>query len=378
MDGRILLLNELYAEVLSKLPRIDTSKNYWFFRANGGTYYHSFHIGNYIAIGWNFISLQDLKELSKDQVKRKLEEFDKNISNPGSAYNQMLKFANSIKIGDFVIVPSKAPNNLIVGKVVSEPYTESEWRIDSESNYCPYNKRIQVDWLGVIENKDIDSKLYKLVYSGHTISDANQYKKYINRGLYDAYIDGNRMSVTFKVQEEMNIDAFAYSTFLHKTLTMSQILQEGLDKHNEIILRTNVQSNGIIELLGNPEILCPIATVLTLSICGIYFGSAVKKHGGKLDVDVKSGKLSSSINSEGDDALKKAKARKINADANKINADANKINAETILRLTEAGVSPELLSTFAALSLRAPEQVSKITDNRVDLSGQLEFEERDE
>lgn len=360
----LLQLNQLSDQVRKHLPNVDSSKDYWFIRANRGDFYDSFLLGGYIAIGWNFITLQDLELLDETAVKGKLKEHDDRIEKPGAAYNQMMKFAYSIKIGDIVIVPSQAPNDLLVGEVTGSPYTETEEMIQSASNVCPYNKRIKVHWLGVIRNRDIDPQLYKLVYAGHTVSDANQYKKFINRGLYDAYIDGNTMSMTFQVQDEDNINAFAYSTFLHKTLEMARIMQEHLGINEQITLRTNVQSKGPIEFLGDPTILVPVLTFLSLLLGGHQFSKVIKKNGGKIEFDFISGTAKTIVNSEGDEAIKKA--------------TANQRNAEAIERMLNAGASIELIQATLDLELEPPKKAKRIIEGEIEHYEQSEFEEIDE
>lgn len=166
-DG-ILNLNQLCDLVLSKLPKVDSSKDYWFIRANRGDFYDSFLLGGYIAIGWNYISLEDLEKLDETSIKAKLKEFDKKMEKPGSAYNQMMRFAHQIKIGDMVVVPSQAPNDLLVGEVKSKAYTASDDKIESASNICPYNKRMRYGELsGLNITEDIDFK-NKKIHIQHT------------------------------------------------------------------------------------------------------------------------------------------------------------------------------------------------------------------
>lgn len=360
----LLALNQMMDKIQEKIPNVDSSKDYWFIRANRGEFYESFLLGGYIAIGWNFITLKDLEQLDETAIKARLKEHDKKMEKPGSAYNQMKRFACQIQIGDIVIVPSQSPNDLLVGEVKSKPYTERDEIIQDVSNICPYNKRIKVEWLGVIRNKDIDPQLLKLVYAGHTVSDANSYKKYINRGLYDVYIDGNEMSMTFKVQEEENINAFAYLTFLHHTLSMTQTIQDDLDSHKQITLRTNVQSKGPIEFLGDPAVLIPVMTFLTFMLIGYNLKRQIKKNGGKIEIDFKSGKANIEVNSEGDEKIKKA--------------TANLKNAEAIEKLLTAGAPQELIRAALELELEPPQKAKTIIDGVVGRSEQLEFEETDE
>ena len=88
-----LLFNTLFENIYHQLPSVDSSKDYWFVRAQKGQFYKSFQTGGYIAIGWNYITLDDLKNLDEDAIKGKIKEFDNRIEKPGSAYNQMMKFA---------------------------------------------------------------------------------------------------------------------------------------------------------------------------------------------------------------------------------------------------------------------------------------------
>ena len=347
-----LLFNALFENIYHQLPSVDSSKDYWFVRAQKGQFYKSFQTGGYIAIGWNYITLDDLKNLDEDAIKGKIKEFDNRIEKPGSAYNQMMKFAYSLNIGDIVIVPSESPNDFLVGEITSRPYTESESNIESASNVCPFNKRMNVHWFGVIPNRDIDSQLYKLVYSGHTITDANAYKKFINRGLYDAYIDHDHMSITFKVQEENNIDAFEYSTFLHTVLQMVNVIKESDELQDEkVVLRTNVQSKGPIELLGHPEILIPVLVFIILLTGGIAFRNLIKRNGANFEVDSKLGKFKAQLNSDGDEAIKKAQA--------------NKINAEAIALLIDKGMSPQFKGATSQLDIKAPEVATKILQDEL-------------
>lgn len=346
-ESDVLTLNSLCEHLQSNLPSVDSSKDYWFVRAQKGLFYNSFLSGGYIAIGWNHITFDDLENLDEESVKSKIKAFDKNIEKPGSAYNQMMKFTYSLNIGDIVIVPSEAPNDFLVGEIVSRPYTESDENIESASNICPFNKRIKVHWLGIIPNRDIDPQLYKLVYSGHTITDANPYKKFINRGLYDAYIDENFMSVTFKVLQENNVDAFGYTTFLYTLTQMIRIIEDHIEVGDEkVSLRTNVQSPGPIELIGKPEVLIPILTFVTLFAGGRSFRNLIKRNGANIEVDLKNGKFKAQLNSDGDEALKKAQA--------------NKLNSEAIGLLIDKGLSPEFEGATSQLDIKTPKTATKI------------------
>lgn len=361
LENNLEYIYHLSQKSLDSIPRLKSDNDYWFVRAQGGTFYQSFLVGNYIAIGWNEISLQNLEELSEEDIKAKISKHNPDILKPGAAYNQMMKFAYNIKINDLVIVPSEAPNNLLVGKVISRPFTETTDHIESATNICPYNKRIKVKWIGAIGNHDIDPELYKLLYSGHTISDANQYKKYINRGVYDAYIEDDVMSITIKVQDEEAINAYDYNSFLSKVLDIASLFSED---EQQITLRTNVQSEGPLELLGNPIVMENLSLILewvfkfTIVGTGAWGFKKLLKAGGEISYSKDKGFLAK-VNSQ--------------ADANKTNAEGKSIETENQLKKWREAISiasnEDFLKAAENLRIKTPEQISdavqKVIENDI-------------
>lgn len=372
---KLHVLTHIFDIAKNKLPNVNSDTNYWFIRANSGDYFNSFNIGNYIAIGWNDITFSDLETLSADTIKEKITEKYEDSKKPGSAYNQMKRFANELIINDIVIVPSAAPNNLLVGTVTSEPYTETEENIQSETNICPYNKRIKVRWVGIIHHRDIDPSLYKLVYSGQTITNANSYKKFINRGLYDSYIEDDSMSITFKVREDENVSAFAYNQFLSSILLMAEILKSKEDQ--DITIRTNVQSQGPLELLGDPEVMANIGMIIEwvfkFSALGSFAWGIKKllKAGGEISINKETG-LTAKINGE-------AGGHKINAEAEKTQAEAYRIRTEADIEklnaVFEIANSQEFKSAAEKLAIKIPVQITRALESTIDELSEPEGQE---
>lgn len=365
MIENLEILSQIFDIAKKKVPNVDSNTNYWFTRANKGAYFDSFNVGGYIAIGWNEISFNDLQTLSPETIKEKILEVYTKTKKPGSAYNQMMKFTSEIKIDDIVIVPSIAPNDLLVGTVTSAPYTETEENIQQETNICPFNKRIKVKWEGIIKNRDIDPSLFKLVYSGQTITDANAYKKFINRGLYDSYIEDNSMSITFKVREDENVNAFAYNQFLSSILSMAEILKN--QDNQDITIRTNVQSQGPLELLGDPEIMANIGMIIEWVFKFSALGSAawgfkkLLRAGGEISIN-KDG-FSAHVNGE-------AEANKLNADAEKTQAEAYKIKNEADIQklntVFDIANSKEFKDAAEKLSIKIPNQITQALENTIE------------
>lgn len=348
----------LFEKAKGKIPTINSSTNYWFTRANSGQYFQSFNVGNYIAIGWNEITLEDLENKPENVIKESIQEHYPDSKKPGSAYNQMMKFTYNIRIDDIVIVPSEAPNNLLVGIVTSDPYTETVENIELATNVCTFNKRRNVKWVGIILNKDIDPSLYPLVYSGQTITDANDYKKYINRVLYDSYVEEDTMSITFRVKEEEDVSAFAYNNFLTSTLNMAEVLKE--EDNEDVVIRTNVQSNGPLELLGDPNVMATVGLIMkTVSILGgtglaAYAFKKLLRGGGEITFNKENG-FSAKVNGDAEANLKEAEANRINAETDriKLETETNKLKA-----LLEIAQSEDFRKATSKLQIEIPRQIS--------------------
>ena len=117
-------------------------------------------------------------------------------------------------------------------------------------------------------------------------------------------------------------------------------------EYEKVVLRTNVQSTGPIELLGNPAVLIPVLTFITIFAGGAAFKNLIKRNGADVEIDFKGNVFKSRLNSDGDEAIKKAQA--------------NKINAEALALLVDKGMSPEFEGATSQLDIKAPEVATKI------------------
>lgn len=202
-------------EFLDGLPHLYSNSDYWLFRANGGKYYTDFNLNNYVGIGWNDITLDDIEEsgntidfmkkivksklfsnnssnieesspnLDEEDLLRILEDADlnpnetNNINNPSRKISaiagQLLKFYYDLKINDLVLVPSEGSEMFLVGKITSKPEQIPVPKEYENKNYTHSNfsKVRSVKWLGKFNRSDADAKLYKIIYSQHTINNAN-------------------------------------------------------------------------------------------------------------------------------------------------------------------------------------------------------------
>lgn len=242
-------------ELLEKLPKVKPNRNYWFFRTNGGDYYESFIRGKFIAINYNQITLEDLsKSASNDNTAVEILTENVRMKYPEEkraryiAY-QLLKFNYEIKKNDIVLIPSTSSQKITFGEVLETPaFNDFDDKFD-----CHYTKRKKVKWLKTVGREQLDPNLYKLMFSHHTISEANLYTEQIDKEINSFYIKGNKAHLILGVQSEKEIkarDLFEMGT-LSLDLFDEFIKQEKTDiESDNFNVKMNVQSPGFIEISG--------------------------------------------------------------------------------------------------------------------------------
>lgn len=262
-------------EIQSAIPVIDSSADYWLIRANGGKYYTDFLINNYVGLGWNDITTSMIKDARnnstiikqqlKESIRNKGDDPDDNSETTyGTWAGQLIRFIESLKLNDIVVVPSESSEQFLVGKIISDAYEASNTEIGTdskESNYqkSDYKKRRKIQWLGNFNRNEADTALYKMIYSQHTLSDINIYKSYINRAMFDAYIEDNELHLTFKVTQSDGVNSEYLGLFMYQ---ISQLAKK-FDQSSEVIVRVNVQSPGPIETVFKSATIgiCVFATI---------------------------------------------------------------------------------------------------------------------
>jgi|GEM_PF-4710568 hypothetical protein len=55
-------INPSVEKFLKGTLELEPEKEYWFVRTDSGTYYDTFKENNFIALGWNNITVRDIKE----------------------------------------------------------------------------------------------------------------------------------------------------------------------------------------------------------------------------------------------------------------------------------------------------------------------------
>ena len=110
-----------FESLTNDLKNINTQQKYWMIRTMGGSYYGDFIRNNYVAVGYNEVTLELLRRLPETEAAAKTElkalfirQFP-NIPNTGYPVAQLLRFTREIHQGDIVIIPSTNATHVAIG-----------------------------------------------------------------------------------------------------------------------------------------------------------------------------------------------------------------------------------------------------------------------
>lgn len=234
--------------------------SYWLVRANGGTYYEDFFLNNFISIGDNDITIEDLKNVTdkefdsseilqayKDLYQLKRTEWKWNSQQISHAASRTFKFMHSINIGDIVMVPSKRSEMFAIGIVESDVFEITDNDISEEKSKFAIDKnfkRRKVSWVKEVNRKDVSENLYWILSAHQSIFCLNDSSDYINRLLSPLYTKGNQFHGIIKINTTKKITSTDWYTFYSVTKTVDSITK------SDTAVKTNVQSPGIIEFIS--------------------------------------------------------------------------------------------------------------------------------
>ncbi|MBM7645068.1 hypothetical protein JOD45_001279 [Scopulibacillus daqui] len=154
-----------------------------------------------------------------------------------------------MKVGDLILVPSKRSTSFLLGIINSTVYEIKDDEVPSGENvhYAinPYLKRRKVYWLKEVSRSEISEKLYWVLSAHQTIFDLQDQKDYVNQLLSPIYIQNGTCHGTVKIskREGLNSDEW-YKLY-------SAIKKYADQVPEEIVVKSNVQSPGLIEFVSN-------------------------------------------------------------------------------------------------------------------------------
>ncbi|WP_288531887.1 hypothetical protein [uncultured Secundilactobacillus sp.] len=281
-------------DVLTALPKVNENANFWMIRANKGQYYTDFVTGQYVGIEYDEISLKESQDKSNEELSKIFRERKPKDAEgrkiPDGTYTswigQLKRFGNEIQPGDYVLVPSIASERFSLGVVLGRPYELNENQLDDINSEqiegrkkSSYKKRIKIQFLRSFNRSEADPALYKMIYTQTTVSKINKYAPYILRAVFDAYVSGNKVYLTFPVTEKEDIKARPYTAFTYN-LTESYV---ALDPKADPIIKNNVQSAGVVQLI--------LAGSLLVGLFGIAWVVLRSKNGFTTEINFLKGKF---------------------------------------------------------------------------------------
>lgn len=294
--------------------KIADDTKYWFVRSGkGAEYYKDFKTNNYIAIGDNEITLEELNniedkhkeiedtflseykrifnnkyiEILKETAKYKNSDLteqnellEKEKRSSTIAANKAFKFVEQMDIGDYVLVPYKSSEYFLLGIILSDTYDEDinhiYLGIDDDYTISDYQKKRTVLWIKEVPFKDLPDQLNWILQGNRAIFNISEHAEYINPLISNQYIYKDKVYLRINVGTSNKIDS---KTWLYY---QSTIVKNSNDKAEEIFQKNKVQSEGqtIIEAIQNNwETIASIAVALFTDADVNIYGSKFKWRG---------------------------------------------------------------------------------------------------
>lgn len=300
-------------EVAQSLPYILSSTNFWMLRAEKGAYYTDFFINQYIGIGYNEISVEYIKQHTEEDIKNRLiqlftttsresEETKENSAETvenadnitleddqipsrkaASWASQLSKFVHNIKKNDVVLVPNENSESFAAYRVTSDAYDEDQEKVNDTSDdykHSGFSKRIKVSLIKTFSRKSADSAIFPLIYSHHTLTDANNYREYIKRAIFDTYIENDKMHLTFQITDDNNISARNINQFISSIIQVVDVAENDLpstefsnNQTDDVDLKINVQSPGPAELIMHAQVGLTVISILIIGFQAMFGGN---------------------------------------------------------------------------------------------------------
>jgi restriction system protein len=259
-----------FNSIVQSVDRIESSKNYWFVRTDNGHYYQDYYEHDFIAIGWNYITIQDLQSISGSafDIRQKIAQSEgldivNSARDKGKAtaiFNKLKAFKN-LNRGDIIVIPSENSQRLAFGFV-----EDNQIFTNVDDLNCSFVKRRRINW---VEEKDIDELdkiFYQIRISRHTISSIKPYETYIDKVVKTLFIknDYSHYVLDLQTDEDINFNTLLQLVnnirLLTEELNNDFNLGESLDQN---AIKLNLQSSGKIEFkFLNGKSLILLATLL--------------------------------------------------------------------------------------------------------------------
>lgn len=256
---------------LAGLEILPQENNYWFVRTEGGQYFETFYENRFIAIGWNAITLEDLKN-TPIEVKAKIArsyKFDLTERNGKSRvteiYNKLIRFRD-LKKNDIVVIPSEKSATFAFGIVESNRTYETSKDFEG----CEFQKRKRVRWVKVVDFSDLDNVFYKIRRPQHAISNINENMEYVDSVMYDVYRKDEFSHFIVRVRMDDNINLRTLTSTLQDMYKLMELANEAFNLNEDVsdsFIQIALQSPGFFNLKQKGIALVIVALSLGSQSC---------------------------------------------------------------------------------------------------------------
>lgn len=290
--------------IFDDIVNVRSNTQYWLIRTMGGDFFKEYITRGYVAIGYNEISLSEIKyavsfgdnagEMLKTifETKEKLKKNQEDDEEVNSQYatTQLLKFYKEINVGDIIVMPGRNSDSVAIARVESDVYEEPN--VSKLTGVCNFAKRRKITLLKRTCKTALNPKLQLMFNSRHIVSNANNYSNYIDNCISDFYQKDGCTNLVLRVKQEDNIKASDYGLIPELISLVSDFSEEqefDIDV-DDIKAKMCVQSPGDILLFAQ--------SWEGITIIGMFI---ILLKGGELSLNtesgfkVKTGKISESV-----------------------------------------------------------------------------------
>jgi hypothetical protein len=269
-----------FEKIIGSIPE----RRYWMFRTMGGVFYREFAEDGFIAIGYNEITLDELKALPENEVlsirmlsaytEDRISEYKKAPYYP--AY-QLLRFYREMKVGDVVVIPGYDSQIMSFGVISGKPY-EDDTKMYKD-DFCQFKKRRMVEWKKTSSRDRLNPKLQLMFNSRHVVSNIDQYAPYVDSIMRDFYIKDDSLHLVLRINTDENIKAEQFfSLYRIFNIIDGYCRKFHLDASTkDIVMKIQMESPGDIRLSSKNKLIMFFVGVSFVFICGggfkISFGN---------------------------------------------------------------------------------------------------------
>ncbi|WP_281337129.1 hypothetical protein [Flavobacterium eburneipallidum] len=260
-------------EILGRVNNVGNGVNYWFVRTTYGEHFDEFTKGDYIAIGWDYFTLDELKKNNKGYITEKIaitDKLDRSVSkNKGkvtAAYNKINTFL-TLKKNDIVVVPSRNSDRLAFGRVADDEAYEVPELIGNGTHF----KRRRIEWLTIKNIRSLNPVFFQVKSNQHSISNINRFAPFIDKEIGNLFKKGEETHFVLNILKDENINFEDIRSLMDNIDTLIHDINKELkfdDNLEDFFVKISLQSRGSIELIKAGKSLAILAFLLSVASCG--------------------------------------------------------------------------------------------------------------